>query len=169
MSTIKRFASGASTPKSSLSPTGRQPSMPYEQSLAALKSPVPCEVTAIIEALDFAPLEERTLVALLLQQEERSTVSATPVERIVPMSQQEYEDACARNRIAEQQAVAFAMLLGAETMYDDYGHPERVNARQYWRCTDGGITAYGYTQGGAAMNWLQIKGHKIEKGVLVSR
>ena len=60
----------------------------------------------------------------------------------------------------EEIATSLAVLLGAEFDYDDYGHPERASARQYWRIAtryNGGVTIYGYTQGDAAAKWLALE------------
>lgn len=50
------------------------------------------------------------------------------------------------------------MLLGGESSYDDYGHPERSHARKYWSIRPaGGPDAYGSTKAEAAQNWLWKK------------
>lgn len=54
--------------------------------------------------------------------------------------------------------IALAVLAGAEFHYDDYGHPERRFARQYWTavCPQApwGLV-YGYTRAGCAKEWLK--------------
>jgi len=61
----------------------------------------------------------------------------------------------------EELCLTYAMLMGVEFAYDDYGHPERAGARQYWRARHDGIEACGYTQAGAAQHLFRIKGIKV--------
>lgn len=73
--------------------------------------------------------------------------------------------------LLEDLAITYALLMGGDPQYDDYGHPERAQARQYWSIRpDGGPEAYGYTRAQCARNWLWKKGyHLTTDGQLVSR
>lgn len=53
--------------------------------------------------------------------------------------------------------VLLALLRGCRPVYDDYGHPERAAARNYWRAPlpDGRI-AYGYTHNGCCRVWAAM-------------
>lgn len=65
---------------------------------------------------------------------------------------------------AQELTITRAMMLGAVFVYDDYGHPERAEARKYWKCIGcrpgiySPITGFGHTQAAAAWDWLRRTG-----------
>ncbi len=60
----------------------------------------------------------------------------------------------------DELAITRCMLLGCEFTYDDWGHPERVQARKYHRCVhDCHVVGYGHTQAEAAHDWLRRTGN----------
>lgn len=69
------------------------------------------------------------------------------------MLREKYEELC----------ITVATLMGGEAVYDDYGHPERAQARMYWSVRPiGGPDAYGYTRAEACRKWLLKKGIRID-------
>jgi hypothetical protein len=70
----------------------------------------------------------------------------------------------------EELALATAMLLGAEPVYFDYGHPERAQSRKYWCIRPpGGPDAYGYTAASCAITWLYLKGYRINNDLTITK
>jgi hypothetical protein len=58
------------------------------------------------------------------------------------------------------------MLLGCTFHFDNYGHPEREQARKYHTCVGqfgtgfNPVTGYGHTQAEAAWDWLRRTGNQ---------
>jgi hypothetical protein len=69
------------------------------------------------------------------------------------MTHEEYDDL----------VIATALLLGAEIVYDDYGHPERALARLYWSIRNQPPDAYGSTCANCAWQWLGKKGLAVNR------
>ena len=63
----------------------------------------------------------------------------------------------------EELIITKAVLLGCELVYDDYGHPERSEARCYHQCIGPSkeglnVRGYGYNPVHAARDWFRRTG-----------
>lgn len=61
----------------------------------------------------------------------------------------------------QEYLLAKAALIGVETSYYDFGHPERYRARKYWTASDGAnVIGYGHTEQEAVLDWIRRRGFK---------
>jgi len=75
----------------------------------------------------------------------------------------------------EELAITRCMLFGCTFHYDDYGHPERRDARKYYTCIGDNpcglrgmvvcVTGYGHSEAGAALDWLRRSGNEGDLNV----
>ena len=75
----------------------------------------------------------------------------------------------------EELAITRCMMYGCTFHYDDYGHPERRNARMYYTCIGeypfcyrgrtGCTTGYGHSEAQAALSWLRRTGNEGDLNV----